>query len=103
MNFVKLIESYTGSDTERRLAEPTSRRGAFSRIGDAFGDVAKVALPLGAAILAPRTSYAQTGSDPIAVFNFALLLEYLEAEFYISGLDSAGGGSRARASRRPRR
>jgi len=91
MTLLKLLDKY-GIDTENQSADQssTSRREAFQRFGTIAKDVALVGLPFGAALLTPKTTYAQSGNNVVDVLNFALTLEYLEAEFYIMGLDSSG-------------
>ncbi|QEC53799.1 ferritin-like protein [Anseongella ginsenosidimutans] len=67
-----------------------SRRDAL-REGLNFGlKSALMALPLALVELKSNKAYAQSGSGVIDVLNYALTLEYLEAEFYQKGLDSNG-------------
>ena len=83
LSLINQFESLTNSD----LADSTtSRREAFASIGRSLGKAAVVAIPA-AALLTPTTARAQaTGSSVIDVLNFALTLEYLEADFYAMAL-----------------
>ncbi len=91
MKFLNLLDSFTKVEEAHALTSPTSRRAAFGRMGDLAIDLAKVAVPFGMATGMSTTVSAQgTGRTAVDVFNFALLLEYLEDEFYKAGLATSG-------------
>lgn len=68
----------------------TTRREAFKRLTKFGKNVAFAAIPT--AIIAASTQTASAAHIPtvLNVLNFALTLEYLEAEFYTTGLMTGG-------------
>ena len=65
----------------------TSRREAFIKLTNFGKNIAKAAIPFGLAAAGSQRAYAQSSVSVLDVLNFALLLEFLEAEFYTNGLD----------------
>lgn len=79
-------------DNSVRLEQPVSRREAFSGMGAWGAGLALASMPIAMTAMAKRAA-AQGGGLPdtvVNVFNFALVLEYLEAEFYNMGLAADG-------------
>jgi hypothetical protein len=88
MNIQGIIADLANTDPELydRL-EHVSRRSMFTMIGR---KAAQLAAPV-VAMSAVSQAYGQALPQPIVdVLNFALTLEYLEAEYYNVGMDSPG-------------
>ncbi len=77
-------------DTTKSLAPDLDRRSMFSHIGaGAAGAVALGALAAGGLAASTTTADAQTVSDG-DILNFALNLEYIEAEYYLRAFTGQG-------------
>jgi rubrerythrin len=72
-------------DEVKAVAE---RRGFIKKAGDFSLKAALATLPI-ALTMMPKIAKAQSSSI-VATLNFALLLEYLERDFYKMGLDASG-------------
>ncbi len=93
MNIIKFLDEFT---TERLQEPVSSRRAMLGQLGSITKKAAMVAVPFGLAATSTKV-HAQESGDVPAIFNLALTLEYLEAEFYMKALDSGVLSNNARA------
>ncbi|NLU90320.1 ferritin-like domain-containing protein [Chitinophaga sp. Ak27] len=86
MNLANIISSIEKIDPELhdRL---DSRRGAMQQFAKIGGKIAMAAIPFALGSMF-KTAYGQSTGDVSSVLNYALTLEYLEAEFYTKGAAS---------------
>ena len=96
MNLIKFIESFTDDNALRQNA---SRRQSLGQLGTIGKKSLLAAMPTGllTLLLVPQKSAAATtltttadNNSPTDALRLALLLEYLDSEFYQTGLDTNG-------------
>ncbi len=89
MNLYNVIEEIEKADPEvyERL---DGRRDAIKKFASFSGKAALAALPIALGSMFQKSYGQSTTQQIIDVLNFALTLEYLEAEYYVRGLDAPG-------------
>lgn len=90
MNLIKFIESFTD---DKFLNATGSRRESFGQFGQIGKGLALASIPFGLSALSGKAFAADltpTPSTPTGALQLALVLEYLENEFYATALDTAG-------------
>lgn len=94
MNIIKFIESFTNEGMIKSLSDKSSRRDSFTQFGKMGSVAAMAAVPFGLSALFPAkaraASFAGVTETPTEALQLALILEYLEDEFYKIALDTNG-------------
>ena len=84
MNLYNIIEEIEKADPEvyERL---DGRRDAIKKFASFSGKAALTAVPLALGSMFQKSFGQSASSQILDVLNFALTLEYLESEFYVTG------------------
>lgn len=85
MDIIKFLDGFT---TEKLTARMSSRRGALATLGVFGAQAAMAAIPCAFRTASGKEALKQSNSDAVNALQLALILEYLEAEFYIKALNS---------------
>jgi len=94
MNIIKFLESFTD---DALFDSKIDRRNSLSHFGQLGKRTAAAAIPgglLGLLLMPKKAGAATTAAfhdgDPVSALQLALTLEYLDSEFYQTGLDTNG-------------
>lgn len=83
MDIIKFLDEFT---SEKLTAKMSSRRAVLGTLGVLTSQLAMSAVP--PCLRTSSGAYKQTQSDIVNALQLALLLEYLEADFYVQALES---------------
>ena len=88
MNISKILECFSD---DQLMSSKSNRRESFSNFGQIGKTLALAAIPFGLSAFSNKAFAADispTPATPVGALQFALILEYLENEFYQMGLSS---------------
>lgn len=97
MNFFKIIENLAEVDSDV-LGRLDSRRSVFNSLTTVAKRTALASTPALLASFFQKAYAGTTAGDPIEVFNYALTLELLEADFYAKMIAAGTFGSQTAAA-----
>lgn len=97
MNFFKIIENLAEVDSDV-LGRLDSRRSVFNSLTTVAKRTALASTPALLASFFQKAYAGTTAGDPIEVFNYALTLELLEADFYAKVIAAATFGVQTAAA-----
>lgn len=91
MNFLNFLEELNIEHVDKESKEKfLDRKSALNKMGSFSKKLAISAVPLGAITAFANPANAQSTDQIVDTLNFALTLEYLENEYYQTGIEQSG-------------